>query len=1036
MRETLKRRTLGGLLLCAGATCLGGERAGSATPAAPAFAIASASPAPSAGALPPAPTPLDLAARAPATEARIAPAKDGHLGAWLLLGPLKSPSYGIDQKPKGTQSLVAPPPGTDEATLKPRLGDAWGATAALNRNAPPEWAIVATNEGAIDVAAAVKDKENDLVAYAAGTLHLEQAGRYLFLFGADDGLRVMVDGKWVFTRDEFRPAREDDDMILLDLSAGDHTVLLKLHQREAAWSFRARVLDAKTLSAPVGSYLALPGTTAADARDLAAKMSSVALDRGMRADGYRPALTVRYAEGAPRGVPLKVRGKLVRAEKTGDKSTPFVPSSDAPFFDVDAGEVPLDASGAGELVVNLPVLGGLGGADLAKIEDGDWLFDVGVGTRSVRPAFHPRRAVREAVARADRVLAAIDRSASWLLPASVDSVEHARARLTKLIQRGDADTESLDADARELDSLVAAIEQKKDPYAGRTGATRRAYRSPADGELSEFGFYAPTPASNLGEPDKKYPLIVALHGMNGRAMAMMRWLFGYDDPGHDQDWEERHMPQQLPRLNAYVVAPDAHGNAMYRTLGEEDVMRVVDWASANFPIDRQRVTITGPSMGGIGTAAIALHHPSRFAAAEPLCGYHSYFIRRDYGGRPVRPWERLIAEERSNTSWAFNGMRIPLFIVHGKKDLPEANSGVLIDRYKNLGYPLKHDHPDLGHNVWSETYQGMKGAGWLLWHKRNEHPKSVRFRTVRLRFNESAWVHVEELATTDAWGEVDARVRGRDAIEVSTKGVGVLRLDRDAELLDAGPVTVTIDGVAITVPAADEIVLRREGAAWKLGAPTHAGAFKHANLTGPIRDAFHEPLLFVYGASDPTQTRANEEVARAWAAIRWGVHVKYPIMSDVEFYARGEKVANDRALFLVGNAASNRVVREIEPELPIKIDGTSVVVGAQKITGNQLGAAFIRPNPKRPDRYIVVVEGVDALGTWRSLSLPELLPDFVVYDEQVAPARGQQLLTAGIARAAGLFTNEWALPADTSDPSATAQRQGAKNANDATSYLP
>ena len=70
--------------------------------------------------------------------------------------------------------------------------------------------------------------------------------------------------------------------------------------------------------------------------------------------------------------------------------------------------------------------------------------------------------------------------------------------------------------------------------------------------------------------------------------------------------------------------------------------------SARCPIDRDRVTITGPSMGGIGAASVPLRHPDRFAAAAPLCGYHSYFVRRDVSGRPIRPWEHVVAEERSN----------------------------------------------------------------------------------------------------------------------------------------------------------------------------------------------------------------------------------------------------------------------------------------------------------------------------------------------------------------------------------------------------
>ena len=50
-------------------------------------------------------------------------------------------------------------------------------------------------------------------------------------------------------------------------------------------------------------------------------------------------------------------------------------------------------------------------------------------------------------------------------------------------------------------------------------------------------------------------------------------------------------------------------------------------------------------------------------------------------------------------------------------------------------------------------------------------------------------------------------------------------------------------------------------------------------------------------------------------------------------------------------------------------------------------------------------------GTLRALSLPDLLPDFVVYDEKVAPARGQLVLGSASLRAAGFFGLDWSLPA-------------------------
>ncbi len=77
------------------------------------------------------------------------------------------------------------------------------------------------------------------------------------------------------------------------------------------------------------------------------------------------------------------------------------------------------------------------------------------------------------------------------------------------------------------------------------------------------------------------------------------------------------------------------------------------------------------------------------------------------------------------------------------------------------------------------------------------------------------------------------------------------------------------------------------------------------------------------------------------------------------------------------------------------VDGNAVVLGGAanerglhqtRISSGRSasGSRSYYPNPQRADRYIVVVEGVDALGTWRSLSLPDLLPDFIVWDERIA----------------------------------------------------
>ena len=961
---------------------------------------------------------LDAEARAPAVDVRIAPSTRGVLGAWLLAGPFRA----------GKPALENVPAGIDEATIAPSLGAPIGAEREIGsqkKRARAQWTLASSNEGAIDVKAAL-EPGSELIAYAAGVLHIEKAGKHLLLLGIDDGVRVIVDGKVVLTRDDARSVREDDDVIPLDLGAGDHTIVLKLHQRDGAWAFRARITD-PWLAPPAGAYLRLPGTSADDARTLASKMAWVSVDRGFDAlldpPRYRPKLTVKFSEGGPRGVPVPVIAKLLRASgEAGD-----------PLFDIQAGGVPVTSASAGELVVALPPVAPWNG--VATLE-------TTVAGRVVRSPFPARPASEQAIARAERALAKV-REASSPRPAaapnlaegSLDSVRYLTRRLTQLVARGDGDTDAQADDARDLDRYAAALEKGTDPFEGKTGPMRRALRSPIDGDFSELGVYVPPWYKPTAT--RTWPLIVGLHGMNGYSMGVLRWMFGGDDPKKDQSWEDRHVGK-LPDADAIIITPFGHGNSLYRELGETDVMHATEWAMRTFKVDPSRVTITGMSMGGIGSAWMPLHRPHVFAGAEPLCGYHSYLIRGDVAGRASRPWERFLAEERSNVMWAENGEHLPLFIVHGTQDLPEENSGVLIDRYEKLHFSVKHEHPEAGHNVWQQTYEELKGLKWLMNRKVDLHPTHVRFKTSRTRWATSAWVTVDELAAESGWGEVDARAKPKQhTVTASTSGISQLTLARDGIAIDDAATVVTIDNQKVPFDEGEAIVLAREGTTWKKTAATKAplaSPRKQRNVTGPLRDVFYEPILFVYGAGD--EARANEQVARSFAKIRYGVSVNYPVLSDAEFFAKNEPLANDRALFLVGR--TNKVLAALKSQAPagsasaspITIDDGKVTLGSERLTGKELGAAFIRPNPARTDRYVVVVAGADVAGTLRAMSLPDLIPDFVVWDEGLAPSRGQVLLGAGALRAGGFFTKDWSLPSNVADPLARAARARAPEPQD------
>ncbi len=985
---------------------------------------------------------LDEEARAPVTEVRLAPSAAGVLGAWLLAGPFRAAA---------TQPLTSLPAGlsVDEKKIAASLGTAFGGARDLGtkQRPPAKWIVGSAgppllgggasqdpgSDGSrtIDLKTTLEDATgSELIAYAAGRLHVERAGRHYLMLGVDDGIRIFVDGAVVYTRDDARPVRDDDDIVPLDLTAGDHDIVLKLHQRDGAWRFRAKIVDG-SLAPPIGAYLTLPGTSATDAQALAARMSWLVVDRAFDAHStpprYRPLVTVRYPEGAPRGVPLPVSVKL-----SG------VPEASA--FDVRAGSVAVTSSGVTDLVVALPAIDPWSGT--ATLE-------ANVAGRVVKSSIFARPQSEQALARMDRALAKIKGDEPWLVPGSLDSVHFLVKRLARFVARGDQDAEAQLEDAKEIDRLAANLEKGVDPYEGRTGMMRRAVVTPLDGAPSELGLYVP-PSYKPGDT-RKLPLVVGLHGMNSYPISMMRALFGLDEEKKEPYWKDRRPLVPPPTaggfgnqalvpnvIDAFVITPYAHGNTMYREIGEDDVLHMIQWARSVFPIDDTRISITGPSMGGIGSASIPLHFPHVFSSAEPLCGYHSYMIRPDIGPRPKRPWEKLAIEERSNVYWAENGEHLPLWIIHGTRDLPETNSGVLIERYEKLKYSIKHDHPDAGHNVWGVTYADLKGMKWLLSQRLDPHPSHVRFRTMKPRYGTSAWVRIDELSeptsATGGWADVDARVKTKSAITLTTTGVSAMTLTRDDKLIEPhATLSVSADGTSLSFDEAEPVILHKNGAGvWEKGPAFHPvhHPVKSGHVAGPLRDAFHEPLLFVYGAGDDStrgkepgtdETRANERVARAFANPPGGIPMSYPVMSDEEFLAKKEPLAHDRVLFLVGR--TNKVLAALDAlatsngaPFPIHVDSTGVTIGKEKIIGKELGAAFVHPNPAREDRYVVVVEGADTLGTLRALSLPELLPDFMVWDESITPARGQLMLNGASFRAAGTFRNDWSLPASIVDP--------------------
>jgi predicted esterase len=903
----------------------------------------------------------------------IRPGPQGGLGIWLVAGPLF-----------GTEANLRFTPKTDAGTGGIQV--AQGASVMPGR----AFGLLQAPSGRFDLQKALRAQPNAFALFA-GVLRASAPTRVLLILGTDDGVRVTVDDRVVLNKDLWRPALHDDDVVELDLSPGDHPLLIRLRQRSGEWKFAARLLDASDGGPPRSVQLILPGV-APDQVNLS-MLTEVDVGLSTFADRYEPFVRVR-AEG---GLPAYIRLSVTAAAITNPDSP-----DEAPFFDVALGDLPASARRVHALEARLPAIPALRllrGQEEVPIE-----LRVRVGKQETRARRQGHPVVRRALGTLDDALRATRGVAAPSHDGGVvrATLELSRDRLADLVSSGDDDLSATVQEATASEAFARHVLDGGDAWRRVQGPMRLAYPSPLDGKNRPFGVYVPP---SLAE-GKTYPLVVVLHGLNGLPMQMVRIFFGQDHPWRRAPWEDRHVAD-LPSLDAFVVSPSGFGNISYREFGEADVMHVVEWMKRTYPIDEDRVYVTGLSMGGTGAAAIGLRYADQFAAAAPLCGYHSYALRNDMANRELRAWEKALASFWSNVSWAERGKHLPLYVVHGKKDEPVENSGVLIDRYHELGYPVFAEHPNVGHNVWQQTYEGFKAYRWLAQHKRNREPADVVLTTSSLRYADHAWVHVTELEQHLGWGRVHARV-GDGRIEVQTDGVRAVTLDRPASRLSASTsVTVAIDGKDLVFPPGVPMAMRREGESWEAGARAEAGLRKRRALSGPIRDAFLEPLVFVVGTQEPGLTDANLHVARALASPPFGVEARWPVIADVDVDV---SLASTHALFLVGSSQSNAYVARIADRLPLRMEGRQVVMGAHRIEGKELGMLFVYPNPLHPNRYVIVLAAPDAAGTLRALSLPRMLPDFVVYDERVAGARGQMVLGSASLLAGGMFDQGWGLP--------------------------
>jgi dipeptidyl aminopeptidase/acylaminoacyl peptidase len=188
------------------------------------------------------------------------------------------------------------------------------------------------------------------------------------------------------------------------------------------------------------------------------------------------------------------------------------------------------------------------------------------------------------------------------------------------------------------------------------------------------------PADHEDSPDERRPLVLALHP-GGRDVYYGSWFMRSIVEPALRGWEP------------VIVAPDVPDESWATERSERAILALLDAVLAEHAIDRDRILVTGFSMGGRGTWYMVGRHPDLFAGAIMMAT-----------GPPRESVESLAST--------------PIYIIHSPDDevVPYAPVEEAAVALAGRGYPVQMARlPGATHGMMGDYVGPLRAAGdWML----------------------------------------------------------------------------------------------------------------------------------------------------------------------------------------------------------------------------------------------------------------------------------------------------------------------------------
>lgn len=211
------------------------------------------------------------------------------------------------------------------------------------------------------------------------------------------------------------------------------------------------------------------------------------------------------------------------------------------------------------------------------------------------------------------------------------------------------------------------------------------------------------------DENRAWPVVLFLHGAGERGSD------GLAQTDVGLGTALRRYPERFPCI---AVFPQCRAGLVWTKEMETQAMRALDATLAEFRCDLTRVYLTGISMGGYGTWAIAGRSPGRFAALVVVCGGVRPPLATELPPGTVRlPLEVPAPGTDPYAEAASRIGRTPVWVFHGAEDpiIPVSESARMVEALEAAGGDARYtQYPMVGHDSWTPAYAERSLPDWLF----------------------------------------------------------------------------------------------------------------------------------------------------------------------------------------------------------------------------------------------------------------------------------------------------------------------------------